>query len=677
VKAFPWKGNNIFLAALPLIMGTAAFFLVVGPNALSPTNIAWLDRGDPANHYLGWLFFRNSAWSFPVGLNPSYGLEFGNAIVYTDSNPLLAILCKLFAPLLPDAFQYFGIWLLACFVLQAWFGWKLLGLITDSIAVRVLGAGLFVFAPPMLWRLKGHLSLVGHFFVVAALYLALVPELKRRLLAWGALLTTASLVHAYLLVMVASLWIADLAWKTLKRKLSLRQMIIELLAMVLACGITCWQAGYFSVGLGAIGEDYGFFHMNLLSLFDASGWSYVLNDIPEVEGEYEGFNFLGLGVIFLLVYALPGMLAGSFGLKEKIRRFPALLVVLAGLTVYAVSNRVGFGLFWFEYPLPDLVLQAANVFRSSGRVFWPVFYAILFVVIYCIIRGNNHRRTVVLLGLALLIQIADTRAGWTGAEIHKQLMTKRKSTWDSPLVNPFWEEAASRYKKVRWIHPENLSYHWQALASYAGNHGMATDAVYLARYDPEKLKQAQRKAADALQTGKYESNSLYVLDDDAFHQAANSIDTANDLLVRINGFNVLAPGWKKCTGCREPIISTPGIPGTPGIQREAGEQDRHATEAQEVARRKPDNAADLKLPLQSECIFNWAESKFPQFFSPAGSALIYDRPMYYRYYPNTRNYLGINTEDHRVWLFVASVSKERFLNVGPITSYLDLAGCSQ
>lgn len=336
-------------------------------------------------------------------------------------------------------------------------------------------------------------------------------------------------------------------------------MTIELVAMALAVGIIGWQAGYFSVGLGAVGEDYGLFHMNLLSLLDSSGWSYVLNDIPEVSGEYEGFNFLGLGVIFLLVCALPGMLAGSFGLRDKIRRLPVLLVVLAGLTVFAVSNRVSFGLFGFQYPLPDLALQAANVFRSSGRMFWPVFYTILFVVIYCIIRGNNKRRAVVLLGLALLIQIADTSAGWTSTDIRYHLMAKRKSTWDTPMANIFWKEAASRYKKVRWIPPENLSLYWQELASYAGTHGMATDAVYLARYDYKKLELAQRNASDALQTGKYEGDSLYVLNDDAFRLAAKSTDTANDLLAEIDGFNVLAPGWKKCTGCRGPIISTPGI----------------------------------------------------------------------------------------------------------------------
>jgi hypothetical protein len=65
------------LNLLPLLIGVVAFFLVVGPRALNPLNIAWLGNGDPATHYLGWVFFRQSPWSFPIGLNPSYGLELG------------------------------------------------------------------------------------------------------------------------------------------------------------------------------------------------------------------------------------------------------------------------------------------------------------------------------------------------------------------------------------------------------------------------------------------------------------------------------------------------------------------------------------------------------------------------------------------------------------------------
>lgn len=168
-----------------ILLGIGAFFAVIGPRPLYPTNIAWLRIGDPAQHFLGWHFFRNSDWSFPIGLNPSYGLELSNAVLFSDSIPLLAFLFKPFSSYLSEPFQYFGIWLLTCFILQAWIGWKLVGLVSNNGVIRVLGAGLFAFAPPMISRVLGHLSLVGHFVVLAALYLSLRPAQERRALTWG------------------------------------------------------------------------------------------------------------------------------------------------------------------------------------------------------------------------------------------------------------------------------------------------------------------------------------------------------------------------------------------------------------------------------------------------------------------------------------------------------------
>ena len=540
-------GNKWVENLSPLLLGVLAFFIIIGPRAVYPTNIAWLGEGDPTTHYLGWLFFRNSEWSFPIGLNPTYGLELGNAILFSDSNPLLAFLFKPFASLLPEPFQYFGFWLLACFVLQAWFGWKLAGLLSDSTPIRVYSTGLFVFAPPMMWRLHGHLSLVGHFVILAALYLALHSRLERRRLAWASLLATTALVNAYLLAMVALMWLADLGGKLIQRKVPLRKGTMELAAIVSVTGIVCWQAGYFTVGAGIGSFGFGFYRMNLLSILDASGWSHVWPDIPEGPGEYEGFNFLGLGVIFLVVCAIPAALTGSTELLETIRRFPVLLVVLAGLVVFALSNNVGLGSLSYEYYLPYKIYVLASVFRSSGRMFWPVFYAIVFVVIFLIVRGNNTRTAVYLLGFALVIQIVDTSAAWK--DIREKLMMEPTATWVTPMVDPFWEEAGAKYKKVRWIPPRSESPKWLPIAAYAGTHGLATDAVYLARVGILALEQARRIASNALKSGKYEADSLYILDESVFRQAAVSLDPTTDVVARVDGFNVLAPGWKKCADC--------------------------------------------------------------------------------------------------------------------------------
>lgn len=535
------------LALLPILLGALAFFLVVGPRALDPQNIAWLKDGDPATHYLGWVFFRHSPWTFPLGLNPSYGMELGSSIIFSDSNPLLALLFKPFSAWLPEPFQYFGMWLLLCFVLQAWFAWKLLGLITDNPVLRLLGAGLLVFSPPMFLRTGGHLSLVGHFLILAALYLALHPALQRRRLAWGALLAVTALVHAYLLGMVALIWVADLFGKLWAGKLSRRQVLIELGGLFALVSVCCWQAGYFSITDGAAGGGFGFYRMNLLSLVDADGWSFVLPGIPKGAGDYEGFNYLGLGVLLLVPLAAIAWYRSGISLKALLCSRPFLLLAFIGLTLFALSNQIGFGLQTFGYPLPKFALRVASIFRASGRMFWPVFYAIVILLTYLVVRGYRPRIAMGLLALALVVQVSDTRIAWAGLKTAK--MVPEAAAWVSPMHDPFWDSAAAHYKSIRAVTPKNQPDQWQAIADFAATHGLKTDAAYLGRTSPKALDKLLRTTQSQLASGQYDTDSLYILDDDALDQAVKSVHSDTDLLTRVDDFVVLAPGWKRCDQC--------------------------------------------------------------------------------------------------------------------------------
>lgn len=547
-------GNRAgWIAALPVVLGMAAFWMVVGPRVLDPTNIAWLGDGDPATHYLGWQFFRHSDWHFPLGLNPDYGLELGNAIVFSDSIPLLAILFKPFSTMLPEPFQYSGLWLLGCFVLQAWFGWKIVGLISDSSVIRCLGAGLFVFAPTMLFRVHAHLSLVAHFLVVAALYLALRPASKRNSMSWAGLLVLSALVHSYLLAMVGALWLFDLAGNVIFKRWTGRKAFGEFAVSLVLVGLACWQAGYFVVPTGLGENEYGTFGMNLLSIFDpgsasyAEQWSYILKDIPESYGDYEGFNFIGLGVILLMVSSVPALIDGRFGLTKLMRDRLALMLALSGLAIFAVSNSVGFGQRNFHFPLPDALMRIASIFRSSGRMFWPAYYAVIAMAIYMAVKGNGKRVAISLLGLSLFMQIMDTKAAWLWTR--KKYMMASSPVWESPLDDPFWREAAAKYRKVRWIEPIKKNPRWRTFAAYAGRYALATDAVYLARVDESRLTAAQEKAREALDTGKYEPDSLYIVEEAVLGRAMLGLNATTDLLARIDGFAVLAPGWKQCARC--------------------------------------------------------------------------------------------------------------------------------
>ncbi|MBV4494179.1 hypothetical protein HU715_002320 [Pseudomonas sp. SWRI12] len=541
------RSQRFPVSLLPILLGALAFLLVIGPRVLDPTNIAWLGEGDAATHYMGWAFFRSSPWTFPLGMNPSYGLELGNGIIFSDSNPLLAFLFKPFNAWLPETFQYFGLWLLTCFVLQAWFAWKLVGLLTPSLWIRLLGTGLFVFSPPMFLRMGGHLSLSGHFLILAALYLALRPGLQKRRLAWGALLAATALVHAYLLAMVALIWLADLASQAMKGRLSRRDALIELGGLFVLVAFCCWQAGYFSVGGGTVAGGFGLYRLNVMSLVNPSGWSYTLRDMPQGPGDYEGFNYLGLGILMLAICAGVALLQGNTGLVNAVRHRRLLLWALIGLTLFSLTNHLGIGMQNVHYWLPRPVELVANVFRAAGRMFWPVFYAIIFAVIFLVIRGNKPRTAACLLAMTLVVQVLDTRAGWAG--LRQSRMTPAASSWPTPLNDPFWASAAGHYSKVRTLLPQNQPDNWLLTSQYALTHGLETDGVYLGRMSDRAIERAQRHAEQMLASGQYAADSLYILDPGAALQAAKTVNRQTDLLTRIDGLVVLAPGWKTCAQC--------------------------------------------------------------------------------------------------------------------------------
>src|SRR5690625_2532170 len=127
-----------------LLMAVLGFWAWAGFSTLSPSHIGWVMSGwDTPAQYLGWEFFRYSPWQWPPGMNPAYGANAPGSIVLADCIPLLAIPLKLFSAWLPAQFQYFGIWILSCFILQAWFAYLLIRRVCDYAVIQLAGAGSF------------------------------------------------------------------------------------------------------------------------------------------------------------------------------------------------------------------------------------------------------------------------------------------------------------------------------------------------------------------------------------------------------------------------------------------------------------------------------------------------------------------------------------------------------
>lgn len=544
----------------PLILGAMSFFMVVGFSQIDPTNAGWLlGRLDPTQHYLGWLFYRSGEWTFPLGLNPLFGQDLSSSIVYSDSIPLLAIPLKALDVFLPEKFHYFGIWIFACFLLQAWLAWKIIGLYTQNKFLQILASGLFLFFPPLLWRINtpagGHSALLGHFLILWAIYLILKSPSNKRTFFWTLLLSIAVLTHFYLFAIVTLLWLSDLANHYLiQRDLSFKQVAYEICLALFCTLVLAWQAGYFVITASLNNErGYGFYGMNLLGLIDPQGWSYVISDKTNPSSWGEGFAYLGLGAIVAGVFAFIALIKDSEKNSQTLKiffkghRYLGILIII--LTIFAISNHVGIGDSSFTYPLPKWLLRLADVLRSSARLFWPVQYLLIIAFVVVILRTFSSKVALAILLTCFALQAADTSNGWL--KNRKQLSTHyAPDLYAHALSNPFWGDSAKHYRNLTLVPSVNMPPNWQNFAIFAASHHLTTNAVHMARVDNEKQDASNAKLNQQIETGKYDSNTLYVVEN-RFIIAALANASTSTAIAKIDTFNIIAPGWNACSKCPE------------------------------------------------------------------------------------------------------------------------------
>ena len=540
----------------PGLVGVGAFLLVAGPFVLYPGNEQWLlGGGDATQHYFGWLFYRNGPWTLPLGLNPDYGISINNSIVYTDSIPLLAIPFKALSFLLPEPFQYFGLWILGCFVLQAWFAWHLISLYTSDQVIRFLVTGMFVFVVPMISLFPENPALASQFLLLAALYLNLKKNEHFPVCAWLLLLVFSVLIHFYLFVMVAALWLADILDRLLLEKtISLKTALISIIFSTGSVFIFAWQAGYFTIGsVGAFG--YGMFKINLLGLFNPSGWSNLIQELyTKPHWWAEEPIYLGLGGIVALAFAAYSIPKSLSIFKALIKKYLFLLIILLSLTIFSISNTIAIGALEFHFPISKNIEAVASILRNSGRMFIPVFYLLILFIFVQIIRLYPRRFSIAILSICLALQIFDLSAGWLG--IRARMVSMGPFPLSTiPLKSAFWKEVSNSYKNILVV-PSRfnlspdfmarfLSNEWRIFGRFASVHHLATNAVYLARSDEQLLKSANLELINATINGIFKKNSLYIIHEDQVIPAACSILSKNSMaILKIDGFNVLVPDLK-------------------------------------------------------------------------------------------------------------------------------------
>jgi hypothetical protein len=422
------SGPNAIYAVLTavgfIVVGFSFAGLVVGVRVVNPFDTSWLTT-DPATSYLGWAFFRNEPrLSFPLGWSSAIGYPLGEPIAYLDSIPMLAMIFWLVRHILPADFQYLGLWFAFNSVLQLYFGYRISRrLVGNNKAAAMAGSLLFMTAPAFIYRAIGHFALSTHWIVLAALeiFMTAAARISRvRAIASVVLCFVAGSINPYLTVMVLLIVLASYLHGLLSTEgRDSAPFRSRMLHAALVCLISTTAAAAALVIFGFLlpgnandyaGAGYGVFSMNLLAPIDPMNFqALLLRPQPMVGiGQYEGYNYFGLGVIFLGVVALA--FRPSAAKKLFTRNAIAAWVIVAVSLFLALSLKATVGtVILYDVSAPQWLLNILSSLRSSGRLFWPAYYLILSGIIAAAFSAFEGRKLLLIMSTAFLIQVADLK----------------------------------------------------------------------------------------------------------------------------------------------------------------------------------------------------------------------------------------------------------------------------
>ena len=389
--------NKRLLFLYGFLIGAVMFIIVFGYKVINPFYDAWIfASSDPdiKQHYLGWCHFRTSTWSFPLGLIDSLSYPYPQSCLWTDSIPLFAIIFKLFRGFLPKIFQYLGFYGFLSMALMGGFSALLIQRVTrgrsGEFILPFLGVFPFVLSTTIIQRMFYHTSLTAHYFIIIALLIMLDSPYKysqRKLFTlWPILNLLIIMIHPYLCAMVLIIELFSLLDEyliTKKWQRPLCCLVLSLAAVII--GLFLEGAFY---GNTSASYDMGNYEANILTFINPMGFSRIMPSMETAYGtQYEGFGYLGLGMLILALIAFIILVYKLIKNRERILPYieahtTQLLILIAALCcfAFAVLPHISLGrytLLSISFPRP-IVAVIRQIHMGDG------LYNLCRRVLYCL-----------------------------------------------------------------------------------------------------------------------------------------------------------------------------------------------------------------------------------------------------------------------------------------------------
>jgi len=504
---------------------------------LNPNNISWIE-GDNLTSYIAQLFYLDDRWRFPLGLNPHYGLEQSTNLTYTGPSPILLIIQKFF--LNSTEIQLFGIWILLNFTLHIYISLKIANLIGFGWIQSFL-LSLLLTSPFLILRTQMHFWLISQFLILWSFYNCIV-FFKKNKLSLPSIVSVVFIsytINAYLLAMVivihlslACVFFFDIKYKTHEAFKILGLCIITFLfALITIDGFKKQKSLYESVKI-LVSSTYGHHHFNLLSFINPSTgfgleyfkeygrtppkeWPALINfsslnySLGNSWGDYEGFTYLGAGTVIFVLTIFTLNHRQIFKLASD-RTWRVILLTGLLITMFSVTNRIGFGAHEITLPIPILAKWGLSIFRSSGRFMWVIAYGLIIFAAWRLYKISDSKKVTIFLIFCVSLQVVDLYKPLH--QIHHFASQRTQKNTLNENVPKKLLELKNNKKIIRvWPQGDPIVNNYAQLNYWAWELGMKTDIPYTSRVNMFEMKRNESKTLNQLCHNQISSNTIVVV----------------------------------------------------------------------------------------------------------------------------------------------------------------------
>ena len=474
------------------------------------TDTEWLKSYDLKSDYLALKFFLNDKWRFPLGYNPNYG-EIPNSIVFSGAVPILSFISKIFRNILPENFHFFSIWIFLCFSLQYFFSFKILNFLTKDYFFSLVSAFFFLISPILIFRLNLHLSLGAHWLILAAFYLDIYQSQKNIFYKKLFIIILSSLIHFYFTIILLIMNLFFSFFNYFENK-NLKKFFKENLIILIVLCFFMYVCGYFELpATDALGYGYGYFKSNLLTFVDPNfsssekSWSIFISDIYNSPGEKEGFGYLGLGILLIILIVFFLNIKDFKKIKRINYKYFFLSIFLLTLSF---TNNINLGSYSIiDFELPKFIFGLLSIIRASGRLIWPVYYLILIFSIYGLYKSIPNKKIYILI-ILLSIQIIDFSGGLKNNFFSERILDDRKF-----LKNRFWSNMSENFENISNTQISNRSSSFPKISSLLIEKKFKkTNFFRLGRYNREIASNYRSDFYKEILNEKINTNTAYVIE---------------------------------------------------------------------------------------------------------------------------------------------------------------------